>query len=62
MYRERRRVVRAHARGDYTEQPNNDVLIEVLHATHDHSFMPSHNLASLTKGQTLPLSRGPWRC
>src|SRR5437588_7050204 len=30
MYRERRRVVRAHAHGDYTEQPNSDVLIEVL--------------------------------
>jgi predicted unusual protein kinase regulating ubiquinone biosynthesis (AarF/ABC1/UbiB family) len=30
IYRERRRVVRAHARGDYTERPNSDVLIEVL--------------------------------
>src|SRR2546423_2751853 len=30
MYRERRRVVRAHAHGDYTEGPNSDVLIEVL--------------------------------
>src|SRR3989454_5513168 len=30
MYRERRRVIRAHARGDYTERPTSDVLIEVL--------------------------------
>src|SRR5579859_7618168 len=30
LYRERRRVVRAHARGDYTERPTSDVLIEVL--------------------------------
>src|SRR5258708_9194957 len=30
LYRERRRVVRAHARGDYTERPTSDVLLEVL--------------------------------
>ena len=30
LYRERRRVARAHARGDYTERPTSDVLIEVL--------------------------------
>src|SRR5947209_11360743 len=30
MYRERRRVVRAHAHGDYTQRPNSDVLTEVL--------------------------------
>lgn len=32
MYRERRRVVRAHARGNYAERPDGDVLIEVLAA------------------------------
>src|SRR6266542_1161897 len=30
IYRERRRVVRAHARGNYDVQPNVDLLIEVL--------------------------------
>src|SRR6185312_7997755 len=30
IYRERRRVVRARARGNYEVQPNIDVLIEVL--------------------------------
>ena len=30
LSRERHRVVRAHARGDYTERPTSDVLIEVL--------------------------------
>src|SRR5260370_39539275 len=30
MYRERRRVVRAHARGNYAIRPDSDVLIEVL--------------------------------
>src|SRR5579864_2792651 len=30
LYRERRRVVRAHARGDFAVRPTSDVLIEVL--------------------------------
>src|SRR5712692_4141732 len=30
IYRERRRVVRAHGRGNYTIRPDSDVLIEVL--------------------------------
>jgi len=32
IYRERRRVVRVHARGNYAERPDSDVLIEVLAA------------------------------
>src|SRR5919205_454588 len=32
IYRERRRVIRAHERGNYDVQPNIDVLIEVLTA------------------------------
>ncbi len=32
IYRERRRVVRAHARGHYDVQPDTDVLVEVLTA------------------------------
>src|SRR5207302_10686327 len=32
IYRERRRVVRMHARGNYAERPDGDVLIEVLAA------------------------------
>jgi len=32
IYRERRRVVHAHARGNYAERPDSDVLIEVLAA------------------------------
>ncbi len=35
IYRERRRVVRVHARGNYTERPDSDVLIEVLAAFRD---------------------------
>ena len=30
IYRERRRVVRAHVRGNYAIRPDSDVLIEVL--------------------------------
>src|SRR5258708_30823042 len=30
MYRERRRVVRAHARGNYAVRPDSEVLIEAL--------------------------------